>query len=54
MENDHMNIKANANFVIVEFERKDDTVCKGGIFIPNRAVENSKMTRSKITSIGQK
>lgn len=49
-----MNFKANAKYVIVEFERVDDTVCKGGIFIPNRAVENSKMTRCKILSVGPK
>ena len=46
--------QANANFVIVEYETKDDIVNKDGIFIPHKAIENSKLIRGKILSVGEK
>jgi co-chaperonin GroES (HSP10) len=48
------NMKANGNNIIVTFENMADLVNKGGIFIPNHAIENSKLARGKIISVGRK
>jgi co-chaperonin GroES (HSP10) len=47
-------IRANSNKLIVEFESGDDLVEKDGIFIPHRAVENSKLTNGIVLSVGPK
>lgn len=47
-------MKANAKFIIVEFLSKEELVQKGNIFIPDRAIENSKLARGKVMSVGKK
>lgn len=47
-------MKANGKFVLVEILSKEELVKKGDIFIPDRAIENSKMAQGKVISVGKK
>lgn len=47
-------MKALGNKIILQKKTNDDTVVKKGIFIPNSAIENSKMSEGEVISIGPK
>lgn len=46
-------MKAVGRNVVIEIDASEaDIVKKGNIFIPHRAIENSKLTSGKIVSVG--
>lgn len=47
-------MRASGKHILLEFEPGNEIVNKGGIFIPHRAIENSKLSNGKIISVGPK
>jgi co-chaperonin GroES (HSP10) len=47
------NCKAIADLVIIEnIEQGDNSLCRGGIYIPSMAVEAEKIVKGKVISLG--
>lgn len=47
-------MKANGAFVVIKLDEPEEMVKKGDIFIPHRAIENSKLASGEIISVGKK